>query len=57
MARGKRSIIGGVDTHAATRHAAVINLYGRPIADAEFPARRRDSRFERIAGACVDVRR
>jgi transposase len=38
MARSKRSIIGGVDTHAATHHAAVIDLNGRLIADAEFPA-------------------
>ena len=38
MARSKRSIIGGVDTHTATHHAALIDLHGRPIADAEFPA-------------------
>jgi transposase len=38
MARNKRSIIGGVDTHTATHHAAVIDLNGRLIADAEFPA-------------------
>lgn len=38
MARNKRSIIGGVDTHTATHHAAVIDVNGRLIADAEFPA-------------------
>ena len=34
----KRSIIGGVDTHTATHHAAVIDLNGRLIEDAEFRA-------------------
>jgi len=38
MARSKRTIIGGVDTHTATHHAAVIDRNGRLIADAEFPA-------------------
>jgi transposase len=38
MTPSKRSIIGGVDTHTATHHAAVIDLNGRLIADAEFPA-------------------
>ncbi len=38
MAVSKRSIIGGVDTHTATHHAAVIDLNGRLIADAEFRA-------------------
>ncbi|MCX2933886.1 transposase [Mycobacterium sp. CVI_P3] len=38
MARSKRSIIGGVDTHTATHHAAVIDLNGRLIDDAEFPS-------------------
>ncbi|RFZ07172.1 Transposase IS116/IS110/IS902 family protein [Mycobacterium marinum] len=37
MTRNKRSIIGGVDTHTATHHAAVIDVNGRLIADAEFP--------------------
>jgi hypothetical protein len=37
MASSQRSIIGGVDTHTATHHAAVIDLNGRLIADAEFP--------------------
>jgi transposase len=36
MAASKRSIIGGVDTHTATHHAAVIDLNGRLIDDAEF---------------------
>jgi transposase len=38
MARSSRMIIGGVDTHTATHHAAVIDLKGRLLADAEFPA-------------------
>lgn len=38
MAASKRSIIGGVDTHTATHHAAVIDLNGRLIGDAEFRA-------------------
>lgn len=38
MSSSKRLIIGGVDTHAATHHAAVIDLNGRLLADAEFPA-------------------
>lgn len=38
MADSKRLIIGGVDTHTATHHGAVIDRNGRLIADAEFPA-------------------
>jgi transposase len=38
MSRSNRLIIGGVDTHAATHHAAVIDLQGRLLADAQFPA-------------------
>jgi len=38
MARTTRLIIGGVDTHAATHHAAVIDLHGRLLDDAEFAA-------------------
>lgn len=38
MATSRRSIIGGVDTHTATHHAAVIDLNGRLIDDAEFRA-------------------
>jgi hypothetical protein len=33
----KRAIIGGVDTHADTHHAAVTLTNGGRIADAEFP--------------------
>jgi transposase len=33
----KRAIIGGVDTHADTHHAAVTSANGTRIADAEFP--------------------
>ncbi len=29
MSSKKRMIIGGVDTHTATHHAAVIDLHGR----------------------------
>lgn len=38
MARTRRLIIGGVDTHTATHHAAVIDVHGRLLADAQFPA-------------------
>jgi transposase len=38
MSRSNRLIIGGVDTHAATHHAAVIDLHGRLLADEQFPA-------------------
>jgi transposase len=38
MAHIRRMIVGGVDTHTATHHAAVIDLNGRLLADAEFPA-------------------
>ena len=38
MGRSTRVVIGGVDTHAATHHAAVIDSAGRLLADAEFPA-------------------
>ncbi|MBE1582211.1 IS110 family transposase [Nonomuraea angiospora] len=43
MARGekktkKRRIVGGVDTHANTHHAAVVMMNGGRIADAQFPA-------------------
>jgi transposase len=31
-------VIGGVDTHAATHHAALIDPIGRHLADKEFPA-------------------
>lgn len=37
MARTVRHVIGGVDTHAATHHAAVIDTHGRLLADREFP--------------------
>jgi transposase len=33
-----RKLIGGVDTHTATHHAAVIDQNGRLLADAAFPA-------------------
>jgi transposase len=38
MAGRKTTIIGGVDTHTATHHAAVTDLQGRLLADAQFPA-------------------
>ncbi len=38
MARTTKAIIGGVDTHAATHHAAVIDLHGRLLDHAEFAA-------------------
>lgn len=30
-------VIAGIDTHADTHHAAVINLHGQKLGDAEFP--------------------
>lgn len=38
MSRTRRMIIGGVDTHTSTHHAAVIDLHGRLLEDAEFAA-------------------
>lgn len=38
MGRRSTTIIGGVDTHSATHHAAVIDTHGRLLDDAEFPA-------------------
>ncbi|MET8349864.1 IS110 family transposase [Micromonospora sp. NPDC005206] len=37
MAAKRRSVIGGVDTHRDTHHAAVIDSTGGLLADAEFP--------------------
>lgn len=34
----RRRIVGGVDTHADTHHAAVLLMTGRRVADAQFPA-------------------
>ncbi|HEX5879204.1 MAG TPA: IS110 family transposase [Actinomycetota bacterium] len=33
-----RTIVGGVDTHSRTHHAAVITTHGMRVADKEFPA-------------------
>ena len=33
-----RTVIGGVDTHAATHHAVVIDQLGRNCGDESFPA-------------------
>ena len=38
MGRRTTTIIGGVDTHSATHHAAVIDARGRLLDDAQFPA-------------------
>ena len=38
MANHTRVVIGGVDTHGRTHHAAVIDQHGRLLADAEFGA-------------------
>ncbi|MEV6519442.1 hypothetical protein AB0M37_27065 [Micromonospora chalcea] len=38
MAAKKRSVIGGVDTHRDTHHAAVLDSTGGLLGDAEFPA-------------------
>ena len=33
-----KNVIGGVDTHSSTHHAAVIDLNGRELGDREFQA-------------------
>ncbi|MEV4418306.1 IS110 family transposase [Catellatospora sp. NPDC049609] len=38
MAKTKRAVIGGVDTHGLTHHAAVIDEQGRLLDDAQFTA-------------------
>ena len=38
MAAKKRHVIGGVDTHGKTHHAAAIDQVGRVLGDQEFPA-------------------
>jgi transposase len=38
MAANKRDVIGGVDTHGRTHHAAAVDQVGRPLGDREFPA-------------------
>jgi transposase len=38
MASKKRQVIGGVDTHRDTHHAAVVDATGGLLGDAEFPA-------------------
>src|SRR4051812_10472095 len=38
MAASRRSVTGGVDTHADTHHAAAIDGTGRLLGDEQFPA-------------------
>ena len=38
LANRTRDVIGGVDPHGRTHHAAVIDQHGRLLADAEFGA-------------------
>jgi transposase len=38
ISRSRREIIGGVDTHAATHHAAVLDRNGARLGSKEFPA-------------------
>ena len=38
MPKRTRVVIGGVDTHGRTHHAAVIDQQGRLLGDREFPA-------------------
>ena len=38
MSHTKRTVVGGVDTHSATHHAAIVDEQGRLLGDAEFPA-------------------
>jgi transposase len=44
MAKHSRVVIGGVDTHGRTHHAAVIDQHGRLLADAGFGAHTDGSR-------------
>jgi transposase len=37
MAKRTRVVIGGVDTHGRTHHAAVIDHTGRLLGDRQFP--------------------
>jgi hypothetical protein len=37
MPKRTRVVIGGVDTHGRTHHAAVIDQQGRLLGDREFP--------------------
>ena len=38
MPKRTRVVIGGVDTHGRTHHAAVIDQTGRLLGDRQFPA-------------------
>jgi len=38
MAKTKRAVIGGVDTHGLTHHSAVVDEQGRLLGDAQFAA-------------------
>ncbi len=38
MSHTKRMVVGGVDTHSATHHPAIVDEQGRLLGDAEFPA-------------------
>jgi transposase len=38
MPKRTRVVIGGVDTHGRTHHAAAIDQQGRLLGDREFPA-------------------
>jgi Transposase len=40
MPKLRRIVIGGVDTHGRTHHAAVLDIQGRLLGDREFPAHR-----------------
>ena len=40
MPKGTRIVIGGVDTHGRTHHAAVLDTQGRLLGDRAFPADR-----------------
>jgi len=40
MPKPTRVVIGGVDTHGRTHHAAVIDQQGRLLGDHQFPADR-----------------
>ena len=53
MPRSRREIIGGVDTHSATHHAAVIDHNGRLLGDQQFPGGQ--PAIQRCWPGCVDL--
>jgi transposase len=51
MPKRTRVVIGGVDTHGRTHHAAVIDHTGRLLGDRQFPADRVG--YRQLLAGCV----